>query len=225
MIGKKIIPVAGVALLCAAGHAFASELCTYQGASYSSGATLCQQGVQFVCEAGEWSSLRFRCGPAPAISRSCEFNGSSYSTGSIACQLGGQYRCDAGGWTSLGVGCATQTREPFAVVLSDTQAAADDVRVAEVQARDGLVTGTLVNTSRAPVRNVELLIRHTWFWNNERHPGDDSPGRTDVYDVRGEIPPRQQMPFTYQVSPPLPQRFDGHFETTVEVVGFAQVGG
>jgi hypothetical protein len=223
MIAKKMIPVAGV-LLCAAGHAFASDRCNYQGLSYSSGSTVCQQGVQFVCEAGEWSSLRFGCAPAPAISRSCEFNGSSYSSGSMACQLGGQYRCDAGAWTSLGVACGTQTREASAIVLSDAQAA-DDVRVTDVQARDGLVTGTLFNTSRTPVRNVELLIRHTWFWSNERHPGDDSPGRADVYVVRGEIPARGELPFTYQVSPPLPQRADGHFKTTVEIVGFAQVGG
>lgn len=138
MIGKKMIPVASILLLCAAGNAFASE-----------------------------SSER---------------------------------------------------------VLSDAQAAAD-VRVTDVQARNGVVTGTLVNTSRAPVRNVQLLVRHTWFWSNERHPGSDSPGRADVYDVRGEIPPHEQVPFTYQVSPPLEQRDDGHFQTTVEVVGFAQVGG
>jgi hypothetical protein len=108
-------------------------------------------------------------------------------------------------------------------VLSDAQAATD-VRVSDVRAHNGVVTGTLVNTSRTPVRNVELLVRRTWFWSNERHPGNDNPGRADVYAVRAEIPPHEQMPFTYQVSPPLPQRDDGHFQTTVEVVGFAQVG-
>lgn len=224
MIGKKMIPVAGVTLLCAAGNAFASDACNYGGVPYAAGSTVCQQGIQFVCEAGAWSSLQVRCAPAPPVFRSCEFNGSSYSSGSTACQLGSQYRCDAGSWTSLGVACATQGREPAESVLSDAQAA-NDIRVTDVEAHRGIVTGTLFNTSHAPLRNVELLIRHTWLWNNERHPGDDSPGRADVFEVRGEIPPREQMPFTYQVSPPLPQREDGHFETTVEVVGFAQVGG
>jgi hypothetical protein len=231
MIGKKMLPVAGVVLLCAAGNAFAAtgngfanDGCDYQGLTYPSGSRVCQLGIQFVCEAGEWNSLQVKCPAAPAISRTCYFNGSSYSSGSMSCQLGGQYRCDAGVWTSLGVACRTHAGEPSEIVLSDAQAA-DDIRVMNVQARDGLVTGSLFNTSRTPVRNVELLVRHTWFWNNERHPGDDSPGRADVYDVPGEIPPRQQMPFTYHVSPPLLQRPDGHFETTVEIVGFAQVGG
>ena len=225
MIGRKMIPVAGVALLCAAGYAFASDGCNYEGMTYPSGSTVCQLGATFVCEAGEWSSLQVRCASAHPVSPSCEFNGSSYSSGSTACQLGSQYRCDAGSWTSLGVACATQGGEPSESVLSDAQAAAE-VRVSDVQAHDdGVVTGMLFNTSHTPVRSVELLIRHTWFWNIERHPGDDSPGRADVYAVHGEIPPRQQVPFTYRVSPPLPQREDGHFQTTVEVIGFAQVGG
>lgn len=101
---------------------------------------------------------------------------------------------------------------------------ASAVRVSDVQARDGVVTGRLVNASRTPIRNVELLIAHTWLWNNERHPGTDSPGRTDLYTFSGEIPPQAQMPFTYNVSPPLPQRDDGRFQTDVQVVGFAQVG-
>jgi len=137
--------------------------------------------------------------------------------------LGRHYRGDAGSWTSLGVAYAMQDAA-LESVLSAAQAATD-VRVTDVRAQDGVVTGTLFNTSRAPVRDIELLIRHTWFWNNERHPGDDNPGRADVYVVRREIPSREQMPFTYQVSPPLPQRADGHFKTTVEIVGFAQVGG
>ena len=138
--------------------------------------------------------------------------------------LGSQYRCDTGSWPSLGVASAMQGGSPSESVLSDAQAATD-VRVTDVRTHDGVVTGTLFNTSRAPVRNIELLIRHTWFWSNERHPGDDSPGRADVYVVHGEIPSREQMPFTYEVSPPLPQRAGGYFETTVEIVGFAQVGG
>jgi len=118
----------------------------------------------------------------------------------------------------------TFASEPSESVLSGAQAAAD-VRVTDVRAHNGVVTGTLLNTSRTPVRNVELLIRHTWFWSNERHPGDNNPGRADVFDVRGQIPTHEEVPFTYQVSPPLPQRDDGHFQTTVEIVGFAQVGG
>ena len=138
--------------------------------------------------------------------------------------LGSQYHCDAGSRMSPRVAYAMQGGAPSASVLSAAQAATD-LRLTGVRADDGVVTGTVLNTSGAPVRNIELLIRHTWFWNNERHPGSDSPGRADVYVVRGEIPARGELPFTYQVSPPLPPRADGHFKTTVEIVGFAQLGG
>ncbi len=99
----------------------------------------------------------------------------------------------------------------------------ETVAVADVQLHDGVVSGTVVNRSSEPVRDVRLLIDHVWLWNNERHPGDFSPGRTDFFTVRGEIPPGGNAPFTYQGSP-LMDRRDGHFETHVQVTEFTQVG-
>ena len=85
------------------------------------------------------------------------------------------------------------------------------------------MSGTVVNKSSATVRGVELLLRQTWMWNNERHPGADSPGRTLPFTLRGDVAPNASAPFSFQ-TPPLDQRSDGRFVTTMDVTGFSEVG-
>ena len=103
--------------------------------------------------------------------------------------------------------------------------AADSVLLRDVVARDdGGVTGVVVNRSTRLVRDVRLLIRHGWLWKNERHPGDDSPGRVAYHLVPADVPPGGNIEFRYHPDPPLPDRSDGRFETTVEVVGSTEVG-
>jgi hypothetical protein len=48
---------------------------------------------------------------------------------------------------------------------------------------------------------------------------EDSPARTAVYAVPGEIPAGGHLPFTYRSDTPLPSCSDGRFETSVSVVG------
>ena len=54
-------------------------------------------------------------------------------------------------------------------------------------------------------------------------PGEDSPGRTVYITVHGDIAPHGQQSFSYEPSPPLPSRDDGHFEPVVKVVGYTQM--
>jgi hypothetical protein len=98
------------------------------------------------------------------------------------------------------------------------------VGLTEVKVNDGAVSGVLVNKSPHPIREVELLIDHAWLWSDERHPGADNPSRSAYYTVHSEIPPGGTMQFTYQASPPLPRRTDGHFETSMQIVGLVEVG-
>jgi len=98
------------------------------------------------------------------------------------------------------------------------------VGLIEVKVNDGTVSGVLLNKSPHPIREVELLIDHAWLWSDERHPGEDNPGRSEYYTVHGEIPPSGSVQFTYHPSPPLPHRADGHFETSVQIVGLVEVG-
>ena len=85
------------------------------------------------------------------------------------------------------------------------------------------VSGVLTNTSAHAVRDVQLQITYTWLWKDERHPGTDNPGRTDLYTVPGEITAGGSHPFSYRPQAPLPTRQDGHFEASASVVGFTEI--
>ncbi len=98
------------------------------------------------------------------------------------------------------------------------------VTVRDVAAHQGTVSGVLVNRSHKQLRDVRLLIHHNWLWANEQKPGDDSPGRVAYYTVRTRVPPEGDVSFTYRAEPPLPERDDGRFETTVEIVGWTEIG-
>ena len=100
------------------------------------------------------------------------------------------------------------------------------VEVRDVRVEPDQVAGTLVNLSSKPVSKIRLRIDNSWLWADERHAGgtEESPGRTAVYTVPGEIPPGGRIAFTYRPDSPLPRRSDGRFETSVAVVGVEQVG-
>ena len=126
---------------------------------------------------------------------------------------------------SLVVVCA-QTATPAATreSLVTGASASATAAVVNVAAQDGTVSGVLVNKSDRTLRDIQLLIRHTWMWNNERHPGASSPGRAEFYTLAGPVPPGASVPFTEHDVSPLPQRSDGHFTTSIDVVSFMQVG-
>ncbi|MBI1994980.1 MAG: hypothetical protein HYU46_09955 [Deltaproteobacteria bacterium] len=94
--------------------------------------------------------------------------------------------------------------------------------VLNVEMRDNVMTGEIVNHSSDRVRDVELLIRQIWHWNNEFRPGANPPGAADYYTVTAEIPSGATERFTYKLSPP-PSRSDGYFETVVTVAGFTEI--
>ena len=110
----------------------------------------------------------------------------------------------------------------MAPIVSSSETA-QTIVINDLTVREGSVSGTIVNKSSATIRGVELLLLQTWLWNNERHPGTDSPGRTLPFTFRGDVAPNASAPFTFQ-TPPLPQRSDGRFVTTMDVTGFTEVG-
>jgi len=123
--------------------------------------------------------------------------------------------------SSMSLGCPARADSQTIVSGDDTSRV---VGLTDLKMNDGAVSGVLVNKSPHPIREVELLIDHAWFWSDERHPGEDNPGRSEYYTVHGEVPPGGSTPFTYHPSPPLPHRADGHFETSVQIVGLTEVG-
>jgi hypothetical protein len=126
------------------------------------------------------------------------------------------------GGALLGAACGVAVADAEAPV--SPQEAAQVVLVTDLSVQDGIMSASLVNKSPRLVRGVRLLIRHAWVWKDERHPGADSPGTAEYYIVHNTILPGQSLRITQTPSPPLPQRSDGHFETSVEVVGFEEVG-
>ncbi len=110
------------------------------------------------------------------------------------------------------------------VALLDAKAARQEpVVLQDIKTSGSTVSGVIVNKSNHPINNVDLLIRYTWLWQNERHPGKDSPGRSSFYKIPDEIPPGGRLAFTYKPPSPLPSRSDGHFEAGADIAGFREV--
>lgn len=108
--------------------------------------------------------------------------------------------------------------------LITTPQLARSLRLHNVAAEpNGAVSGTILNRTGLTVRDVKLMIDYAWVWGNDFRPGEDSPGRTVYITAPAEIPPHGRGSFTYQPSPQLPSRADGHFVPSVHVVGFTQI--
>lgn len=95
--------------------------------------------------------------------------------------------------------------------------------IEKLSMQDGVVAGEILNRSPHMIREVQLFIRYTWFWDEEFKPGKDDPGTSIYYTLPKEIPVGGRLPFTYSPSPPLPKAPGGRFETTVAIAGYAEV--
>ncbi len=88
---------------------------------------------------------------------------------------------------------------------------------------NGQISGTIVNRTDRQIRDVKLMVNYAWVWSNDFRPGENSPGRTFYITAPANIPPHGEGTFTYQPSPPLEQREDGHYVPSVHIVGFTQM--
>lgn len=130
--------------------------------------------------------------------------------------------------TSLCLAAAPAVAQSGLAVGPDGLISQSDVRsvvdVTDVRSTDSRVTATLVNRSASRITDVQIVVRHAFLWNDERRPGTDNPGRTEYYRVLGDIEPHGSLAFEYQPDPPLPQRSDGTFRTSIEIAAFTEVG-
>jgi hypothetical protein len=115
-MSKWTIGLAAGLALSLVGAADAHAKCSYQGTTYSEGATACQSGVQYRCDDDEWKSLSVECPKEKVSSLNCELNGNTFSAGSSSCQSGMKYRCDDGKWKSLETACVAGDAPRPAVV-------------------------------------------------------------------------------------------------------------
>lgn len=100
-----------------------------------------------------------------------------------------------------------------------------EVSIENVVETGGTVSGTLVNRGGATLRNVRLLIRYAWLWNDERNPGEDgdNPGFAVYHVVPDEIPAGRTISFSYTPVQSLPMREDGRFDVEAKISGFTRV--
>jgi hypothetical protein len=101
--------------------------------------------------------------------------------------------------------------------------AARILTIDKLTVQDGKVTGEVNNRASHTVRDVQLLVRYTWLWDDERHPGKVDPGTSAYHSLQQEILPGGTAQFTFLPSPPLPTIAGGHYETSVSVAGFTEV--
>jgi hypothetical protein len=117
---------------------------------------------------------------------------------------------------SLPAGAQPQT------VRSGTEAARVLV-IENLTVQEGIVTGEVRNKSDHAVRDVQLFIRYTWLWADERHPGKVDPGTSTYYALKETIEAGNKVSFVYKPSPPLPRISGGRFETSVMIAGFTEI--
>ncbi len=95
--------------------------------------------------------------------------------------------------------------------------------ITQLSVVDGVVSGAVLNRSNHTVRAVQLFIRYTWLWDDERHPGKIDPGTSTYYTLTKEIAPGAKLPFTFTPTPSLPRVGAGRFQTTVSVAGYTEI--
>jgi hypothetical protein len=111
----------------------------------------------------------------------------------------------------------------FSATVLPREKAAEIVGLEDVVIKDGVISGKQVNRSSRPIRDVELLIRHLWIWNNEFRPGEDNRSHAEYSTVKTVIDPGKAAPFRYEMSRLLSPSADGYFLTTVSVAGFTEI--
>jgi hypothetical protein len=87
----------------------------------------------------------------------------------------------------------------------------------------GIVSGEVRNKAKHELRDVQLFIRYTWLWDDERNPGKPDPGTSEYTTLKKTIPPGEKLSFTFKPSPPLPKIAGGWFETSVTIAGFTEI--
>jgi len=104
----------------------------------------------------------------------------------------------------------------LALIWLGASAQAQKVRSEEETAR-------ILALDKVTVRDVQLFVRYTWLWDDERNPGNIDPGTSTYYALKETIQSGEKIDFTYKPSPPLPKIAGGRFETSVKIAGFTEI--
>src|SRR6266536_6344083 len=75
----------------------------------------------------------------------------------------------------FGLILALWPKPSFSQSVGSQEQAGSVLAIDKVTVQDGTVVGEIRNKSKNTARDVQLLIRYTWLWANEFHPGKDKP--------------------------------------------------
>jgi hypothetical protein len=95
--------------------------------------------------------------------------------------------------------------------------------IEQLSIKEGVVQGQVRNKSDHAVRDVQLFIRYTWLWDDERNPGKIDPGTSTYYTLKETIQPKATINFIFAPSPPLPKIAGGRFDASVKIAGFTEI--
>lgn len=118
------------------------------------------------------------------------------------------------------LGCALTTLDASAVALVNEPTIEATVEVSDTAIRDSGLQSVIRNKSEQRIDAVNLVVRYDWIWKDERNPGDNNPGWAEFITLNEDLQPGDTTTFTYTRERPLPQRDDGRFMPSVQVVGF-----
>ena len=116
-------------------------------------------------------------------------------------------------WPTAAAGQRLRSREDAARVIA----------LEKLSVIDGVVSGAVANRSPHLLRDVELLVRYIWLWDDEYHPGKADPSMSIYHALSREIAPGGTVPFAFSPNPPLPKVSGGRFETTVSIMGYTEI--
>lgn len=119
------------------------------------------------------------------------------------------------GWNSMSAA--------IAATVSVAEVNQQTVTVTNMNERNGVVTGEILNRSPNEVRDVELLVRREWRWKKEFSPGDNDPGTAAYQRVDKVIPPGGSVAFSFPAIATPASRGDGEFKTEITVAGFSEI--
>ena len=84
---------------------------------------------------------------------------------------------------SIGLSLSLIAATAHGQTVLDSNEAARTVEVRNVNVSENVITGEVVNRSPHLLQNVELLLQFHWLWKNERHPQENSLGRSVFLEV------------------------------------------
>lgn len=93
--------------------------------------------------------------------------------------------------------------------------------VQDVAVSGNTIYGKVVNKSSLPLKDIRLLVRHIWLWNNEYDPGQDNYSTAEFVTLEGIIMPGESKDFSLISS--LPALPGGRFETKIIIGEFTQL--